>query len=373
MYEIVLYLLGKAGINPGFLRIFDYITFRVMLAAATALIFELIFGHRIIVMLYRRRFRDTGGEFSSIEATSKRGTPTGGGVLFIWGTILAVLIWGRLTNRHLWIVLTAFAWFGMVGYLDDLQKTRFKSSLSGLSQLGKTFLQLAFIVPYALFFVYCVFPINPIPPEFRTDLFIPFVKHQALPFALDPWVFVCFIVFAFFSIVNAVNITDGLDGLLTGPSIMCLSLYGVFAYILGNAVLSKYLWFPYFPGAGEMAVFCGGLAGALFGFLWYNTYPAEVFMGDTGSLAIGGALGALAFQTRQELLFPIAGGVFVAMIASSLIQEKIGMRMGRRIFLRAPIHHGLILKGVAEPKVVIRFWIVSILLTLLAGISIKLR
>ncbi len=373
MYELVINLLAKADINPGFLRIFEYITFRVMLAAVTALIFELIFGHRLIVMLYRKSFRDTGGDFSSIDSTSKRGTPTGGGVIFIYGTLLAVFLWGRLTNPHLWIVLTAFAWFGMVGYMDDLQKTRFKSSLSGLSQLGKTVLQLAYIVPFALFFVYAAQPFNPIPTEFRTALFLPFVKHQALPVTIPPALFVGYIIFAFFSIVNAVNITDGLDGLLTGPSIMSLSLYGIFGYILGNAVLSHYLWFPTFPGAGEIAVFCGALVGALFGFLWYNTYPAEVFMGDTGSLAIGGALASLAFQTRQELLFPIAGGLFVAMIASSLIQEKIGMRLGRRIFLRAPLHHSQTHKGVAEPKVVIRFWIVSILLAILAGLSIKLR
>jgi phospho-N-acetylmuramoyl-pentapeptide-transferase len=339
-----------------------------MLAAITALVFVMIFGHPIIVALFRRRFRDTGGEYASLDTSSKRGTPTGGGLLIILAATLALLLWGNWNSAYLLVALASFLYFGLVGFLDDLQKVRFKSSLLGLGQMAKTVMQLLFIVPFALFFISSW---NPVPAEWRTPVFLPFVKNAVLEPA--PLVFAAFVVFAFFSIVNAVNITDGLDGLVSGPSIMTLSLYGIFGYILGNKVLSGYLLFHYFPGSGELTVFCGALVGALLGFLWYNTYPAEVFMGDTGSLALGGSMAALAFLTRQEMLFPIVGGVFVAMIGSSLLQEKVGMRIGRRIFLRAPLHHSLTYKGVAEPKVVTRIWIISILLTILAALSLKMR
>lgn len=368
MVELLQELLKHFGINLGFLRILDYITFRTILAALTALLFELAFGHRLIVFFYRKRFRDTGGDFASIDTSSKRGTPTAGGFIFILGTVLACLVWGKLNNPHLWIVMAAFLYFGAVGFLDDYQKVRFRSGLSGLSEMGKTLLQLGFIVPYAAFFLS---DLSPIPAAFRTKVFLPYLKTAL--FDAHPILFAAFMVFAFYSIVNAVNITDGLDGLVSGPAILSVALYGVLGYIVGNRVLAAYLLYPYLPGSGELAVFCGALAGGLFGFLWYNTYPAEVFMGDTGSLAIGGALATLAFQTRQELVFPIVGGVFVAMIASSLVQEKIGMKMGRRIFLRAPLHHSLTYQGIAEPKVVIRIWIISILLALLGALSIKLR
>lgn len=368
MIDIILRLLKAYGWDFGFFRLLDYLTFRTLITAVTALLLELAFGHRLIVYLYRTRFRDTGGEYTSIDASSKRGTPTGGGILIVLSTAVATLLWGKLDNLYLWAVLSAMVYFGLVGWLDDFQKVRLKSSLSGLSQLGKTFLQLLYIVPYAIFFTS---PLNPVPDAFHTQVFIPFVKNPL--FDAGPLFFSLFIIFVFYSIVNAVNITDGLDGLVTGPAILTAALYGIFGYILGNKIISGYLLFPNFPGSGELMVFSGALVGALFGFLWYNTYPAEIFMGDTGSLALGGSLAVMAFQTRQEMLFPIVGGVFVAMIFSSLLQEKVGMRLGRRIFLRAPIHHSLIHKGVAEPKVVIRFWIISILLTLVAALSLKLR
>ncbi len=368
MSIIILHLLKQYGISYGYFRLFEYLTFRTMLAAITALLFVMIFGHPVIVALYRRRFRDTGGDYASLDASSKRGTPTGGGLLIILSAMLALLLWGDWNSAYLLVAVAAFLYFGLVGYLDDLQKVRFKSSLFGLGQMAKTFMQLLFIVPFALFFISSW---NPVPAVWRTPVLLPFVKNAV--FEPAPLLFAAFIVFAYFSIVNAVNITDGLDGLVSGPSIMTLSLYGIFSYILGNTVLSSYLLFPYFPGSGELTVFCGALIGALLGFLWYNTYPAEVFMGDTGSLALGGSMAALAFLTRQEMLFPIVGGVFVAMIGSSLLQEKVGMRLGRRIFLRAPLHHSLTHKGVAEPKVVTRLWIISILLTILAALSLKLR
>jgi phospho-N-acetylmuramoyl-pentapeptide-transferase len=368
LIHLLVKLLESFGLSFGFFRLFDYLSFTTLLAALTALIVQMAFGHRLIVLLYRRKFRDTGGEYVALDTSSKRGTPTGGGLLIVLSTMVAVLLWARLHNPYLWIVCSAFLYFGLVGFLDDFQKVRLKSSLYGLSQLAKTVMQLLYIVPFAIFFVS---PLNPVPAPVRTKLFIPFVKNALTD--LGPALFAAFIIFAFFSILNAVNITDGLDGLVSGPSILTVAMFGIFGYIIGNKVMAAYLLFPYFPGSGELSVFCGALVGALFGFLWYNTYPAEVFMGDTGSLALGGSMAVLAFLTRQEMLFPIVGGVFVAMIASSLVQEKVGMRLGRRILLRAPIHHSLTYRGIAEPKVVIRIWIVSIMLAILAALSIKLR
>jgi phospho-N-acetylmuramoyl-pentapeptide-transferase len=368
LIEILIRILRSIGWNYGFFRVFEYITFRVIMAALTALSIEIIFGHMFIVWLYRKRFRDTGGDFLSLNTQSKRGTPTGGGLMILIAVGIAVLLWGNLTSMFLMATSAAFLYFGFVGWFDDWQKVRLKSSLFGLSQWAKTILQLLFIVPFACWFIS---PMNPLPVVHRTTFFIPFAKNVAIE--AGPWVFGAFIVFAFYSIVNSVNITDGMDGLVSGPAIMATVLYGAFAYILGNAVLARYLLFPNYHGIGELTVFSGALVGGLLGFLWFNAYPAEVFMGDTGSMSIGASLAAMAFLTRQEMLFPIVGGVFVASIASSLIQEKIGMRLGRRIFLRAPLHHGQAYKGVAEPKVVVRYWIISIVLALLAALSIKVR
>jgi phospho-N-acetylmuramoyl-pentapeptide-transferase len=368
MIEVLVDFLKSMGWNPGFLRIFDYITFRVLMAALTALLTQLLFGHAFIVFLYRRRFRDTGGEYLSLDTQSKRGTPTGGGLMILISVGLALALWGRMKNPYLAASSSAFIYFGLVGWIDDWQKVRFKSSLFGLGQMAKTLLQLLFIVPFAAWFVS---PASPLPPVYRTTVFLPFARHVAHD--IGPWLFGAFIVFAFFSIVNAVNITDGMDGLVSGPAVMTASIYGVFAYILGNAIYSHYLLFVYCPGMGELTIFMGAMIGGIFGFLWYNAYPAEVFMGDTGSMAIGAGLAMMAFLTRQEMLFPLVGGVFVASIASSLIQEKIGMRLGRRIFLRAPLHHSQTYKGIAEPKVVVRYWIISLVLTLIAALSIKIR
>jgi phospho-N-acetylmuramoyl-pentapeptide-transferase len=368
MIEICVDFLKSLGWNPGFFRIFDYITFRVLMAALTALVAELSFGHSFIVLLYRRRFRDMGGEYLSLDTQSKRGTPTGGGLMILAAVGIALLLWGRLRNPYLVAAAAAFIYFGLVGWFDDWQKVRFKSSLFGLGQAAKTVLQLMFIVPFAY---WLCSPASPLPAACRTTFFLPFAKNVA--FDAGPWVFGAFIVFAFYSIVNSVNVTDGMDGLVSGPAVMTAALYGIFAYILGNAIYSRYLFFVHFPEVGELAVFSGALIGGVFGFLWFNAYPAEVFMGDTGSMAIGAGLAVLAFLTRQEMLFPLAGGIFVASIASSLIQEKIGMKIGRRIFLRAPLHHSQAYKGIAEPKVVVRYWIISLILTLIAALSIKVR
>jgi phospho-N-acetylmuramoyl-pentapeptide-transferase len=368
LIESLIELLRPFGFDYGFLRVFNYITVRIMMAALTALLFVVLFGHKLIVQLYRNRFRDTGGDFLSLNTQSKRGTPTGGGVLIILAVTYAVILWGRITNPFVAAAMGAFLYFGLVGWIDDWQKVRLKSSLFGLGQMAKTLLELLFIVPFAWWLVSSY---SPLPAGFRTTFFVPFFKGHLGD--MGPWLFGAFVVFAFYSIVNAVNIADGLDGLLSGPAVTTALVYGAFAYVLGNAILSRYLLFSMFPGIGELAVFSAALVGGLLGFLWYNAYPAEVFMGDTGSMSIGASLAAMAFLTRQEMLFPLVGGVFVVSIGSSLIQEKIGLRIGRRIFLRAPLHHGLTYRGIAEPKLVVRYWIVSILLALMAALSLKVR
>ncbi len=368
MAELLIYVLRELGFSFGFFRLFDFLTFRIMMAALTALAVSLLLGHRTIVWLFRRRFRDAGGEFTAIKADDKRGTPTGGGLLILLAVGVSTVFWSHLDNLYFLAVTAAFLYFGMVGWFDDALKVRFKSSLFGLGQLAKTLLQLAFIVPFGIWLSSAQ---SVLPAAVRTQLFLPFVKTPLVD--MGPWLFAAWVVFVFYSIVNAVNITDGLDGLVSGPAAMNTMLFGVFAYVLSNAVLARYLLFVHLPGAGELAVFAGALIGGLVGFLWFNAYPAEVFMGDTGSLAIGAGLAALALLTRQEMVFPIAGGVFVANIAASLLQEKVGMRIGRRVVLRAPLHHGQIERGIAEPKVVTRFWIVTIVLTLLAALSLKLR
>jgi phospho-N-acetylmuramoyl-pentapeptide-transferase len=368
MAELLIQALKDLGITFGFFRLFDYLTFRIMMAALTALGICLLLGHRTIVWLFRRRFRDSGGEFTAIKADDKRGTPTGGGVLMLLAVGASGIFWSHLDNVYFVAVTSSFLYFGMVGWFDDALKVRFKSSLFGLGQLAKTALQLAYIIPFGIWLSSAS---SALPLAVRTQLFVPFVKAPLAD--LGPWLFAVWVVFVFYSIVNAVNITDGLDGLVSGPAAMNTMLFGVFAYALSNALIAKYLLFVHLPGAGELAVFAGALMGGLVGFLWFNAYPAEVFMGDTGSLAIGAGLATLALLTRQEMVFPLAGGVFVANIAASLLQEKIGMRIGRRVVLRAPLHHGQIERGIAEPKLVTRFWIVTIVLTLIAALSLKLR
>jgi len=368
VFETLVDVLLALGVRPGFFRLFDYLSFRVIMAALTAMAVSLLVGHGVIVRLYRGRFRDTGGDQASLRTDSKRGTPTAGGVLIIGSVLFSLSLWGRWMSPYLLAATAALVYFGLAGLFDDWLKVRLQSSLFGLGQLAKTILQLGFAVPFAW---WLVSDASPVPAAMRTTIFVPFARHVA--WDVGPWLFMAFVVFAFYSIVNAVNITDGLDGLATGPSALTATLYGIFAYVLGNAVASRYLLFTFQPGAGELAVFAGALVGGLAGFLWFNAYPAEVFMGDTGSMAVGGALASMAFLTRQELLFPVVGGVFVATIATSLLQQKVGDRIGRRIFLRAPMHHAWVHRGIAEPKVVIRTWIVSVMLALAAALSLKLR
>lgn len=361
-------LLRSAGLDVGFFRLAESVTFRALMALATALGVAIALGWRVIVFLYRRRFRDTSGEFLSIRTHSKQGTPTGGGLLILAACAGSALLWGRLDNLQLAVVLAGFVYLGLVGFVDDALKVRFKSSLFGLGQLTKTVLLLGFAVPFAWLLVS---PVSPLPEGLRTAVVLPFVKVPVGD--LGTVGFALFAVFAIFSIVNAVNITDGMDGLLCGASTTVTAVYVVFAYVLSNVLLSRYLLFPYLAGTEELVIFGAALIGAVLGFLWRNTFPAEVFMGDTGSLAIGGAIAMMAFLLRQEMLFPLAGGLFVLEIFTSLLQEKVGSRLGRRLVLRAPFHHALTHRGIAEPKAVVRLWVVSLLLAAIGLLSLKVR
>lgn len=368
MIRLLIEALRAAGIDFGFFRLVDSVTFRALVALATSLGLSIAFGWRLVVFLYRRRLRDTSGEFLSLATRSKQGTPTAGGVLVLLSCTASVLLWGHLDSIQLAVVLAGFVYLGFVGFVDDALKVRFKSSLFGLGQLTKTLLLLGFIVPFAWLLISAA---SPLPAALRTTLTLPFVKQPLVD--LGPLGFFLFTVFALFSIVNAVNVADGLDGLVCGASTTVLAVYVVFAYVVSNALLSRYLLFPYLAGAEELVIFGAALIGAVLGFLWRNAFPAEIFLGDTGSLAIGGAIAMMAFLLRQEMLFPIVGGVFVLEIFTSLVQEKLGSRLGRRLVLRAPFHHALTHRGIAEPKAVVRIWIVSLLLAALGLLSLKVR
>ncbi len=367
MIKIIIDLCQANGIHFGFFRLVNYITFRALMGMVFSLFFCLVYGGDLIVLLYRKGMKDTSGE-DNVTPYSKRGTPTAGGLLIIISTMFSLFFWGNFTNTYVIVLLVGFIYTGVVGFIDDFLKVRFKSSLSGLSQMGKTLMLMAFILPFAVFFLS---HLNPMPEQLKTLIYLPFYKTPVL--SLPPIIYGSFIVFTMFSIVNAVNIVDGMDGLLGGTGIIAIGVYTVFAYVIGNSALSSYLLFPYIPGVEEIVIFCSILIGAIAGFLWFNTYPAEVFMGDTGSLAIGSVLGMVAFFLKQEFLFPIVGGLFVFEIFSSFLQEKIGFKMGRRIFYRAPYHHTLTYRGIAEPKAVVRLWLISIVFALIALLSLKIR
>jgi len=352
-----------------FLRLFDYLSFRSLVAALTAFIVTLVFGRRVILWLFERKFRDVSEDMLLADASSKRGTPTMGGVMLLGATSVAFLLWSRLDNAFGWLGFSAFIYFGIVGLLDDYMKVRSGRSRGGLSERGKWLMQIAFAAAFTA--VYMHPATSPYPDGFAGQLFVPFLK---VPIADIGWWYFAFAVFVMVAITNAVNLTDGLDGLAIVPSITCAGVYAVFAYIIGNKIQAGYLQFEYIPGTEELTVLCAAVAGGGLGFLWYNAYPAEVFMGDTGALALGGVLSTVALLLKQEILFVIVGFVFVIEVGSSLLQGKIGESIaGRRLFYRAPLHLTFRHLGVAEPRVVVRFWIVSIMCALIGLLTIKLR
>ncbi|MDA0190945.1 MAG: phospho-N-acetylmuramoyl-pentapeptide-transferase [Proteobacteria bacterium] len=346
-------------------NVFNYITLRAVLAAMTALLISFVAGPAVIRWLAAKKIGQAVRTDGPQTHLSKSGTPTMGGALILIAIAITTLLWGDLGNRYLWVVLIVTLSFGAIGWYDDWKKVVYRDP-KGLASRWKYFWQSVFGLAAA---VYLGLTAN-VPAQMA--LIVPFFKTVAYPLGV-----VGFIVLTYFVIVgtsNAVNLTDGLDGLAIMPAVMIAGALAIFAYVAGNAVFAKYLLLPYVPGAGELAVFLGAMAGAGLGFLWFNAYPAEVFMGDVGALALGAALGTVAVIVRQEIVLAIMGGVFVAetlSVAAQVLYFK--FTGGKRIFRMAPLHHHYELGGWKETQVVVRFWIITIMLVLVGLSTLKLR
>lgn len=343
--------------------VFQYLTLRSMVSAMTALLLSLIIGPIFIEKLSRQQIGQRVRLDGPKSHLAKDGTPTMGGGLIIVVITIATLFWGDLSNRYIWLVLSVTCAFGLIGWLDDYLKILRQNS-DGLSARWKIFWQ-TIVALSASSYLYMTADM-----AIQTDLIVPFFKEVALPLGIG------FIVFSSLMLVgmsNAVNLTDGLDGLAILPTVMVGGGLGLIAYLVGNSEHATYLQIPYIPGTGELSVFCGALIGAGLGFLWFNTYPAQVFMGDVGSLALGAALAIVAIVTRHEIVLLIMGGLFVLETASVIVQVISYRVTGRRVFRMAPIHHHFELKGWAEPKVIVRFWIITVVLVTIGISSLKLR
>jgi phospho-N-acetylmuramoyl-pentapeptide-transferase len=342
-------------------NVFKYLTFRTIYAMITALIVSFILGPWIIRTLQGLQARQvirTDGPESHLK---KQGTPTMGGAMILAAIVVPTLLWADLSNRYIWTTLFVIIGYGLVGFADDYKKVVEKNP-KGLSPRQKMFWTVLVAGAACVYIVYGA--------GLSTELYFPFFKN------LHPDLGIFYIPFAMLVIIgasHAVNLTDGLDGLAIGPVAINAATYMIFCYIAGNVKLSGYLQIPYVAGSGELAVLCGAMVGAGLGFLWYNAYPAEVFMGDVGSLSLGGGLGTLAVMTKQEILLVIVGGIFVIEALSVIFQVGSYKYRGKRIFRMAPIHHHFELKGVAEPKIIVRFWIITIILALVAISTLKLR
>lgn len=368
MIQWLAHLLDQATEGWGFLRLFDYLSFRAVMATMTTFGVSLLIGRPMIRLLHRKGMRDVVEDYGVIDPRAKRGTPTMGGLIIIFSFFIGYLLWCELINPFAWGGMVAFLGFGAIGFVDDLGKVRGGGGRHGLSQLGKLALQ---ILLAAVLVWWMLSDRSPIPPQLRTQLFVPF---RIAPLADLGWLCAPFMVFVILAVANSVNFADGMDGLATVPVAVSYMVYGVMAYVLGNAVYSNYLHFDYILGSGELTVLAGAVLGACMGFLWYNSYPAEVFMGDTGSMALGGLLSVVILLLKQELLFVIVGGIFVVEGASVLLQQQVGFALlGRRLLLRAPIHHAFERQGIAETKIVVRFWMVSLVLGFLGLLSLKVR
>ncbi len=344
-------------------NVFTYITMRAIMAALTALVISFVYGPRVIRRLSSRQIgqtvRDDGPETHLI----KTGTPTMGGALILVAILLSTILWANLMSPYVWTVIGVTLAFGIIGFVDDYRKLVLKNT-AGLSAWTKIFWQSLAALTVAVY----LFSLADEP--YQTALLIPYFKNLMIPLGGF------YIVLAYLVIVgtsNAVNLTDGLDGLAIMPAVLVGGGLGIFAYATGNVIYSEYLNIPYIDGAGEMLIFCAALCGAGLGFLWFNTYPAQVFMGDIGALSLGAALGTVALVVRQELILAVMGGLFVIETLSVIIQVTSFKLTGRRIFRMAPLHHHYELKGWAEPKVIVRFWIITFILVLVGLASLKIR
>ncbi len=376
----------------GPLRLFNFITFRAVFATITAVVIGLAAGPAVIRMLTRMKVGQAVRTDGPQTHLKKHGTPTMGGVLILISIGVSTLLWCDLSNRLVWPVLVVTLGFGAVGWVDDYRKVVYQDP-NGMRSAEKYFWQSLIGIMAALYLAFSVSALTPakvvelffewvqsgfsmdLPP--KADLIVPFFKTISYP--LGVWGFIALTYCVIVGTSNAVNFTDGLDGLAIMPTVMVGSALGLFAYLTGSAQYSKYLFIPHIPGAGELLIFCGAMAGAGLAFLWYNAHPAEVFMGDVGALALGGALGTIAVIVRQEIVLFIMGGIFVVETLSVIIQvgwfkfTKKRYGTGRRVFLMAPLHHHFEQKGWKETKVVVRFWIVTMMLVLIGLSTLKLR
>ncbi len=376
----------------GFFRVFQYLTLRAVMAALTALLIGLIAGPIVIRRLTALKIGQPIREYAMQTHLSKSGTPTMGGVLILLAIAISTLLWSDLSNRFVWIVLLVTLGFGAIGWVDDWKKVVNKDP-EGMRSRDKYLWQSLIGLVAALYLVFSIsessnlrvfelfvnwvksgFDVN-LPPQ--AGLFLPFFKLVSYPLGVVGFVILTYLVIVGSS--NAVNLTDGLDGLAIMPVVMVGSALGVFAYVTGSSVYSKYLFFPYIPGAGELLIFCAAMAGAGLAFLWFNTHPAQVFMGDVGALALGAALGTIAVIVRQEIVLAIMGGIFVVEALSVMLQvtyfkyTKRKYGTGRRILKMAPLHHHFEKSGWKETQVVVRFWIITMLLCLVGLSTLKLR
>jgi phospho-N-acetylmuramoyl-pentapeptide-transferase len=382
------------GLSPefGFLRVFQYITFRAVMAAMTALLLGVAAGPVFIRRLTALKIGQPIRGYAMQTHLSKSGTPTMGGVLILFSIAVATLLWFDLSNRFVWIVLIVTLGFGAIGWVDDWRKVVHKDP-EGMRSREKYFWQSVIGLVAAFYLVFSIsessnsrvlelffgwvasgFTVD-LPPH--SGLLLPFFKEVSYPLGVVGFVVMTYLVIVGSS--NAVNLTDGLDGLAIMPVVMVGSALGVFAYVTGSSVFSKYLLLPYIPGAGELLIFCAAMAGAGLAFLWFNTHPAQVFMGDVGALALGGALGTIAVIVRQEIVLAIMGGIFVVEALSVMLQvtwfkyTKRRYGEGRRLFKMAPLHHHFEKSGWKETQVVVRFWIITMLLCLVGLSTLKLR
>ncbi|MEZ5562300.1 MAG: phospho-N-acetylmuramoyl-pentapeptide-transferase [Gammaproteobacteria bacterium] len=344
-------------------NVFTYLTMRAILGALTALALSLFLGPPLIRRLTLRQIGQTVRQDGPQTHLQKAGTPTMGGALILLAIMLSTLLWADLRSLFVWVVLAVTLGYGLIGFADDYRKLVLRDP-KGLSARKKLFWQLLIAIVVAILLY------RQADTPQSTALLIPYLKDIAIPLG---WLFVPFACLVIVGSSNAVNLTDGLDGLAIMPTVLVGGALGVFAWVAGNAIFSRYLGIPYIAGAGELFVFCAAMAGAGLGFLWFNTYPAQVFMGDIGALALGGALGSVAVVVRQEVVLLIMGGVFVAETVSVMMQVASFKMTGKRIFRMAPLHHHFELKGWAEPKVIVRFWIVTVVLVLVGLSSLKIR
>lgn len=376
----------------GFLRLFSFITFRAVFATLTALLIGMIAGPAVIRMLTRMKVGQAVRTDGPQTHLIKSGTPTMGGVLILIGIGISTLLWADLSNRFVWIVLIVTLGFGAIGWVDDYRKVVYRDP-QGMRSREKYFWQSLIGLVAAFYLAFSVSEVSnmkvldlfmawvqsgfslDLPP--KADLIVPFFKSVSYP--LGVWGFIALTYFVIVGTSNAVNLTDGLDGLAIMPTVLVGASLGLFAYLTGNASYAKYLFIPHIPGAGELLIFCGAMGGAGLAFLWYNAYPAQVFMGDVGALALGGALGTIAVIVRQEIVLFIMGGIFVVETLSVMIQvayfkyTKKRFGTGRRVLLMAPLHHHYEQKGWKETQVVVRFWIITMMLVLVGLSTLKLR